>query len=202
MDELFLFLSEQTPFLANGFLINIYISVAAMLMGTVLGTLVAIPIARNWRFLRPLSALGVNLSRNVPSFVLMFYVAFFLPNEIVLQDSTIIILPEYKAAIALMFPVLGFAADEFRGLFHLNGSFKKYLNSWMQYFLIILMASVTASVIGADEVLARANRLISTRSDISVLIGTYVYIGLWFILFGLMFTKLIKIIFYRTTQSE
>ena len=56
--------------------------------------------------------------------------------------------------------------------------------------------------IGADEVLARANRLISTRSDISVLIGTYVYIGLWFILFGLVFTKLMKIIFHRTALSE
>jgi len=194
MDDLLIFLSEQTPFLASGFLINIYISIAAMLMGSVLGTLLAIPLVRNWRLFKPLSALGINLSRNVPSFVLMFYVAFFLPSEILWQGQTINVPPEYKAAIALMFPVSGFAADEFRGLFRRNGSFEKYFNSWMQYFLIILMASVTASVIGADEVLARANRLISTRSDISILIGTYVYIGLWFICFGFIFTKFLKII--------
>ncbi len=194
MDELFLFLIEQTPFLAEGFLMNIYISIAAMVLGTFFGTIVAIPIARNWRMIRPLSGLSINLSRNVPSFVLMFYVAFFLPNEIVFYDQSFDISPEYKAAIALMFPVLGFAADEFKGLFRHNGSFEKYFNSWMQYFLIIVMASVTASVIGADEVLARANRLISTRSELTILIGTYVYIGLWFIVFGLGFTKFLQII--------
>ena len=48
MDDLLIFLSEQTPFLASGFLINIYISIAAMLMGSVLGTLLAIPLVRNW----------------------------------------------------------------------------------------------------------------------------------------------------------
>lgn len=203
MLELFEFLYLQTPFLAAGLLVNLYISIVAMIIGTIVGTIVAIPIARNWYSLNYISKFSVNISRNVPSFVLMFYIAFLLPNEISILGSEFSISPEIKAALALVFPVLGFAADQFLGFVRSgeeNGGKKIeiYVSSWIQYFLIILMASVTASVIGADEVLSRANRLISTRNDLNILVGTYVYICIWFVLIGfissLVFKKLASLI--------
>ena len=197
MLDLFNFLSEHTPFLLAGLWTNVYISLASMIVGTLLGTIVAIPIARHWISLKYVSKLSINITRNVPSFVLMFYIAFVLPNEITILDLTIQLTPEYKAALALVFPVLGFSADQFLGLVlgDNNSSTNKveiYMSSWIQYFLIILMASVTASVIGADEILSRANRLISTRADLNILIGTYAYICLWFILIGFMFSVVFK----------
>lgn len=201
MVNLIHFLIDQTPFLLGGFVANIWISLLAMFAGTILGTLTAIPIARNRRFVRLLSTLSINLTRNVPSFVLMFYIAFILPGEISYGPITISITPEYKAAIALIFPVLGFAADQFLGLIRGVGNFENYLASWIQYFLIILMASVTASVIGADEVLSRANK-INTNTDISILIGTYTYIAVWFILAGAIFNLIVQFIREKTGSKH
>ena len=201
MHDLIIFLIDKTPYLAGGFLVNVIISVGAMLMGTGLGTIIALPIARHWRVVRWLSGLSVNLSRNVPSFVLMFYIAFILPDEIVFGDTVIAISPEIKAAIALVLPVLGFAADQFLGLVRGSGTFQNYLASWIQYFLIILMASVTASVIGADEVLSRANKLISTRSELYILIGTYTYVAIWFVLSGFAFNWIVSRIGLRSQNN-
>lgn len=201
MHDLMSFLIEKTPFLAGGFLANILISLVAMFLGTALGTMIAVPIARRWGLVRWLSGLSINLTRNVPSFVLMFYIAFILPNEIVFGETVIAISPEYKAAIALVFPVLGFAADQFLGLVRGSGTFENYLASWIQYFLIILMASVTASVIGADEVLSRANKLISTRSELSILIGTYTYVAIWFIISGFVFNWIVQSVGSRSTRK-
>ena len=47
MLDLFYFLSEHTQFLLAGLWTNVYISLASMIVGTLLGTMVAIPIARN-----------------------------------------------------------------------------------------------------------------------------------------------------------
>ena len=58
--------------------------------------------------------------------------------------------------------------------------------AWLQYFLIILMASATASVIGADEIVGRANRVIATDSRPAFLIATYVYVSGWFLASGLL----------------
>lgn len=201
MHDLISFLIEKTPFLVGGFLINIMISLVAMVLGTVFGTIVAIPIAKRWGLIYWLSGLSINLTRNVPSFVLMFYIAFILPSEIVFSDTVIFLSPEYKAALALVFPVLGFAADQFLGLVRGSGTFENYLASWIQYFLIILMASVTASVIGADEVLSRANKLISTRSDLSILIGTYTYVAIWFIISGFVFNWIVQTVGSRSKRK-
>ena len=48
------------------------------------------------------------------------------------------------------------------------------------------MASSTASVIGADEIVARANRVIATDQRAEFLIATYVYVSAWFLVAGLV----------------
>ena len=155
-----LFSSEHTPFLLAGLWTNVYISLASMIVGTLLGTMVAILLQEIDKFKM---FLNYQLTSNA-EFVLMFYIAFVLPNEITILDLTIQLTPEYKAALALVFPVLGFSADQFLGLVlgdHDSSANKVeiYMSSWIQYFLIILMASVTASVIGADEILSRPTDL-------------------------------------------
>ena len=82
MLDLISFLIEKTPFLAGGFLKNIVISLVAMVLGTVLGTMIAVPIARRWGLVRWLSGLSINLTRNVPSFVLMFYIVNMILNSV------------------------------------------------------------------------------------------------------------------------
>jgi len=139
--------------------------------------------------------LTTDLCRNVPSFVLMFYMAFMLPSEITL-NGTIYSLPLWlKATLALTFPVVGFASDQSLGYLlqrraGLTGAREVFAVAWIQYFLIIIMASATASVIGADEIVGRANIVIASGSSPTFLLTTYIYVSSWFIATGLVVTML------------
>lgn len=187
-------LIEWTPFLATGFLRNLLISVLAMLIGTLLGLglgwfrVARIPGTRT-------AAGGVtSLFRNVPSFVLMFYVAFMVPVEITLLGTVMQIPTWIKATIALVIPVAAFSSDQFRGYVRQKGeglttAAQMFWSAWAQYFLIVLMASSTASVIGTDEIVARANRVVATDYSPSLLIATYSYVAIWFLIAGLFIQR-------------
>jgi ABC-type amino acid transport system permease subunit len=179
---------DWTPYLAGGFGRNLMIATLAMAMGSIGG------VALGWlhgrgRLPRLLAAAATGVCRNVPSFVLMFYVAFLLPVEIARAGVVVTVPLWIKATLALTIPVLGFASDQYRGFRRqseagMPGAGATTLTAWLQYFLIILMASSTASVIGADEIVGRANRVIATDQRPEFLIATYVYVSLWFLAAG------------------
>jgi polar amino acid transport system permease protein len=194
--DLIALLLHWSPFLAGGFAINLAISAVAMTVGTLLGA--ALGRARDTGLLRLPAGLATSLCRNVPSFVLLFYVAFLLPVEVVL-DARVVPIPLWiKAALALTIPVIGFASDQFlafrrqraAGLATAGATFAV---AWIQYFLIILMASATASVIGADEIVGRANRVIATDGRTAMLIAVYLYVSAWFLAAGLGVTALARL---------
>ncbi|MFK7871026.1 MAG: hypothetical protein AB8B58_17545 [Roseobacter sp.] len=187
-------LIERTPYLAGGFANNLLISVLSMGLGTALGVGLGALRAKGGTIRVP-ARLMTDLCRNVPSFVLMFYMAFMLPSEVTL-NGTIYSLPLWlKATLALTFPVIGFASDQSLGYFvqrseGLTGAREVFAVAWIQYFLIIIMASATASVIGADEIVGRANIVIASGSSPTFLLTTYVYVSLWFVATGLIVTTL------------
>jgi polar amino acid transport system permease protein len=178
-----------TPFLAGGFAGNLLISVLAMLFGTLIGAAFGWARGTGWLLGLP-AGLITGLCRNVPSFVLMFYVAFVLPVEVVWGDAVVAVPLRAKAVLALTIPVIGFASDQSLALRRLReegvaGAGDTFLTAWLQYFLIILMASATASVIGADEIVARANRVIATDQRPEFLMAVYLYVASWFLVAGL-----------------
>jgi ABC-type amino acid transport system permease subunit len=190
MTETIATLAGWTPFLAGGFAGNLLIASVAMLAGTAVGCLLGRGRDAG-RLARSVPELATGLCRNVPSFVLMFYVALVLPVEVDWAGSVIAVPLRAKAALALTIPVIGFASDQYlafrrqrrRGL---DGAGAIYLAAWLQYFLIVLMATATASVIGVDEIVGRANRVIATDDRPEFLIATYVYVSGWFLVSGLM----------------
>lgn len=188
---------ERTPFLLGGYGFNLLIAALAMTAGTVIGLLIAL--ARHART-APLRLAGeavTSLCRNIPSFVLMFYVAFVFPVELE-WGGTLVQVPLWiKATFALIIPVIGFASDQ--GGAYLRQKRKGqpdagavFVTAWVQYYLIVLMASATASVIGADEVVGRANRVIAVDNSPGFLLLTYSYVCLWFLVSGLGITGVVR----------
>ncbi|MCH8466946.1 MAG: ABC transporter permease subunit [Roseinatronobacter sp.] len=186
-------LIEATPFLARGFAVNLLIATLSMAFGTVLGlALCAMRAYPRW-WTRPPAEFATSLCRNVPSFVLLFYVAFMLPVEVEFFGAVVAIPLWIKATVALTIPVVGFVSDQALGLRRQRAegdteASATFFLAWMQYFLIIIMASATASVIGADEIVGRANRLIAQDQRPAFLLLTYIYVSFWFILAGLGFS--------------
>ncbi|MGC9419216.1 MAG: hypothetical protein ACP5EN_09640 [Rhodovulum sp.] len=187
-------LIERTPYLAGGFGRNLLISAVSMGLGTLIGA------ALGWlRFHRFRATLGsermlTNLCRNVPSFVLLYYMAFMLPAEVEIAGRILAVPVWIKATLALTFPAIGFASDQSLGFFRqradgVAGAGETFTVAWIQYFLIIIMASATASVIGVDEIVGRANMVIARDDRPVFMLVTYLYVSLWFIAAGLLVSR-------------
>ena len=186
-----------TPYLGVGFLWNIAISLAAMAAGTVVGVALAVGRAsgRPW-LARPAVAL-THLTRNVPTFVFMFYLAYLVPYEVQLFERVWTVPGWIKASLALSIAVVGFVSDAFLAALvawrrgdHLAGYL--FVPSWTMYFAIIVMASSTASVIGVAELVSRCNTVIMAVGDDAMMMWLYLYAMCWFFLFTLTVTQLMR----------
>ena len=188
-----------SPFLAEGFAWNIVISLAAMTVGSVLGILLALArgSGRGW-LARPGSIL-THLTRNVPTFVFMYYLAYLVPYEVSAFGEVWTVPSWVKASLALSVAVVGFVSDTFLAALaqwrrgdHLAGYL--FIPSWTMYFAIIVMASSTASVIGVAELVSRCNTVISATGQDSLMMWIYLYAMVWFFLFTFAVSRVMRLV--------
>lgn len=197
MDNIWTELIHWTPSFAVGFSVNLLISFVAMITGTIIGWVIACGRSAQNKQLAHFSHFSTGIFRNIPSFVFMFYIAFIIPIEFEWQGESIRFPAWVKASIALAVPVIGFASDQFYRLIR-EAELKNpialpmFFISWTQYFLIILMASSTASVIGVDEIVGRANTAIAVIRDPSSMLWIYLYVAGWFLLSAKIINGLLK----------
>lgn len=192
-------LTTWTPFLLGGFAMNILISVVAMLIGTTLGWGVArLRLARSPAWQR-VALLATELTRNTPTFVFQFYLAFMLPNAVSLPgiDGSLAIAPWVKASLALALAVIGFCSDNLtpalKGLRNGDaGAALLFIPSWTSYLLIIVMASSTASVIGVSELVSRCNTVVNATGKSELLLPIYLYACVVFVGFCYPLTQLMQ----------
>lgn len=197
--DLFGVLATWTPYLAGGFVWNIIISAVSMLVGTVLGAGLALMRLSASPGLRA-TAMGVTeVSRNIPTFICLFYLDFLLPTEIPLGFDIALPMPAWlKAALALSVAVTGYVSDTLASALQddrrgLPEGRMLFLPNWMAYFLIIVMASSTASVIGVSEIVMRANTVIGATGRNDLMVWIYLYAMLWFVLFCWPLMRVVQI---------
>ena len=189
-------LLRWTPSFAIGFSLNLAISFTAMLTGTVIGWLIACGRYSTHHYIAKTSTMATGIFRNIPSFVFMFYIAFVIPTEFEWQGEAIRFPVWIKAAIALAIPVIGFTSDQCYRLFierKLNNPvvLPMFFISWTQYFLIIIMASSSASAIGVHEIVGRANTAIAITRDPNLMLWIYLYVAVWFLLAAILINGLL-----------
>ncbi|ODS22414.1 hypothetical protein AB835_14300 [Candidatus Endobugula sertula] len=197
MDEIWAELIHWTPNFAAGFGLNLSISLTAMLVGTLIGWLLASGRSSSTHWASIISSLATGIFRNIPSFVFMFYIAFVIPIEFEWQGEPIRFPVWIKASIALAVPVIGFASDQF---YRLTYEIKQgniialpmFFVSWAQYFVIIIMASSTASVIGVHEIVGRANTAIAVIRDPNNMLWIYLYVAGWFLCSAIIINMILK----------
>ena len=175
-----------TPFLAGGFLWNILISLVAMAVGTVLGAVLARLRLSRHKSLARTGLAATELTRNIPTFVFLFYLAFLIPVEFEVLGQIYAFPAWLKASLALSVAVIGFVSDNlFVAWQHWRSDSHSaallFIPSWTMYLLIIVMASSTASVIGVGEIVSRCNVLIAAVGGEEMMVWVYVYaIGYFF----------------------
>ncbi|QEP41972.1 STAS domain-containing protein [Ectothiorhodospiraceae bacterium BW-2] len=196
-----------TPYLAGGFMMNLLLSLLSMGLGTAVGWGLGWMRTLPYRSLNQSGALLTSLFRNIPSFVFMFYIAFILPVEINWGDEVVKVPAWIKASIALMVPVTGFVSDQVVKLYQDRraGGHHPLMSfglAWTQYFIIIIMASSTASVIGVDEIVARANTVIAAIRAPEIMLWLYLYVALWFLLLGRVVSHIANRLMFSSQMSD
>ena len=177
-----------TPFLAGGFVWNILISLVAMAIGTALGAVLArLRLSRRRSFVHA-SLVATELTRNVPTFVFLFYLAFLVPAEFEIAGRIHAFPAWLKAALALSVAVIGFVSDNLFVAWrhwrnHEHVAALLFVPSWTMYLVIIVMASSTASVIGVSEIVSRCNVVIAAVGGDETMLWVYAYAIGYFLLF-------------------
>jgi polar amino acid transport system permease protein len=177
-----------TPYLAGGFAWNILISLLAMAIGTLLGAVLARSRLSPRKHLAHTSLALTELTRNIPTFVFLFYLAFLIPTEFELAGRLYAFPVWFKASLALSVAAIGFVSDNLLvALQHRrsrnHAAALLFIPSWTAYLVIIVMASSTASVIGVDEIVSRCNTVIAAVGGDETMLWVYSYAISFFLLF-------------------
>jgi polar amino acid transport system permease protein len=192
-------LLAMTPFLLEGFGMNILVSAVAMAVGTGIGWgLALLRISKHARRVR-FSLVLTEFSRSVPTIVFQFYLVFILPSQIWIPfiNASLSFPAWLKAALALAVAVVGFTSDNLTIAMkdwkagHHRAAFL-FIPSWTSYALIIVMASSTASIIGVGELLSHCNTVINATGSTQIMLPIYLYACVIFFGFCFPLTLLMK----------
>jgi polar amino acid transport system permease protein len=196
-------LARWTPFMAGGFFWNMIVSLAAMSIGTAFGTWLAWLQAAPHKGVARICEGVVEIMRCTPTVVCQFYLAFILPTEITLPGIDVVIpFPAWiKAALALSIAVAAFVSDNLGPLLYCEAPCPRtrqrlltFLPNWSTYFVVIIIASSSASVIGVDELVSRCNSVVNAVGRTQFMLWVYLYAMLWFFLFCYGMNRAIKLL--------
>ena len=149
-------------------------------------------------------------SRAVPTLVLIFYLATLVPNTLWIGSSSISIAPWLKAAIALAASPLGFTAWNLQTsiIAWRSGDRRAallFIPNWMEAFVITLLASSTASLVGVSELLGRCNAVIASSGS-GTMLPVYFYGSCVFFVFcsliNFSLDRLKQALFLRVSEGE
>ena len=188
-----------TPYLAVGFGWNMIVSLAAMAIGTATGVLLAVLRNGSGRVAVGSGSTLTVIANSAPTFVMLFYLAYAIPESFQLFGLTVGVPAWLKAALALGIAVAGYVSDNaLAALRHLRrGEGTEallFLPAWTNYFLIIVMASSTASVIGVPELVYRSETVIGALDRTEVAFWVYLYAMCWFLAFSGIATWLMRLL--------
>lgn len=172
---------QWSPALAAGFGQNILISLVAIGLGSVLGLLVgALALSPLW-LLRFPAKIWVQIFRNAPWLVLIYFTTYVFPFEVRIAGAYIAFPDWVKVTIGLALPASANVAEIFRGalgsvpgtqweaarsmaftrgqIFRsiiLPQCFKRMLPPWMNLYAVITMGTALASLVGVHDVIDTA----------------------------------------------
>lgn len=174
------------PYLLGGFIKNITIALSAMAIGSLLGAMLALLKFSKKKTVQFSVSATTSFFRNVPTLVILFYLATLLPNQWTpIEGLTIPLTPTFKASLALASSPLGFTAWN---LYASIENWQKgdhhaamlFIPNWIGAFLVTTLASSVSSLVGVDELVGRSNSVINA-TDPKHMIPVYLLaMGLFF----------------------
>jgi polar amino acid transport system permease protein len=189
----------------GGFLLNVFISIVAMLVASILGTILALGMLAQTAKLRLPAFFVMNFLRNSPWIVLLFAMLYLLPFRMNLFGIQIEFPAAAKAIIGLSLPVAANFAEIVRGavqsihagqwesarsLGYSTGqiyrrvifpqALRRMIPGWMNLYAMLMIATALATVTGTQEVVTLLRTTLSMESP-TTLVYFYVTVLLMFL---------------------
>ncbi|WP_315764691.1 MULTISPECIES: amino acid ABC transporter permease [unclassified Bradyrhizobium] len=190
----------------GGFALNILVSIAAMALATVLGTIIGIATLSKFGLVRIPSLLTMNFLRNAPWLVLLFAMLYILPFEIHVFGWIVPFPPFVKAVIGLALPTAANFSEVIRGavqsihsgqweaarsLGYTTGqiyrhvimpqALRRMIPGWMNLYALVMIATALATVTGIQDVLTILNTSLAIESERVIV---YFYLTILFLFFA------------------
>ncbi len=175
------------PFLLKGFSLNILISLLAMGLGTFAGLFIGWLATLEITFVRLIARWYVQLFRNAPLLVLVFFTNYAFPFELKIIDIYIPFPDWIKVIMGLALPASAHVAEIFRGAIQsipatqweastsmafsrsqamrwiiLPQCFRRMLPPWMNLYSSITMATTLSSLVGVSDLLESTRNAATT----------------------------------------
>jgi polar amino acid transport system permease protein len=195
------------PFILEGFVLNIVISVFAMAIGTVAGAALGLMQVSLLLPVRSGSWIVTQFFRNSPWLVLLFCIMLLFPFEIDLGFVVIPIPDWMKAVIGFSLPVMANISEVVRGavqslpsgqwesaeslafnrrqtlwMIILPQCVKRMIPPWINWYCILAMATPLCSIMGVEESVTHTVQAMNALGDRPELLGPF-YFFLLFIHF-------------------
>lgn len=180
-------LMQWTPFLVQGMGWNVLIGLVSVLLGTAAGGTLVLLRLSSWAPVRRLSLVCHTVMGHAPTLVVMFYVATLLPASLQTPLGAVAVPLWFKASLALASTSAAFVAWNLHAavLSWRQGDRATailFVPNWLGIFIIGVLASTTASLIGVSEVIARAGVAIGASGN-QYMLATYAWTCALFVLF-------------------
>jgi polar amino acid transport system permease protein len=174
-------LVQWTPFILEGFLLNLVISCLAMIIGTLLGVGLGLLRISRRRYLSDGARIFIQILQNTPWLVILFAVMLLVPSQFKIGSAKIVIAGWVQATVGLSLPIVANVAEILRGSVHsipsaqweacdslgfnrwqalsmiiLPQCYKRMLPPWMSWYAILTLATPIAAILGVREGLGSA----------------------------------------------
>jgi His/Glu/Gln/Arg/opine family amino acid ABC transporter permease subunit len=186
------------PILWAGFLVNLEIGVAAVVIGLVLGVLLTLLRRRLSLLQRPIH-LCIQLMQALPTYVTMFFVLTLLPDDLALWGRPI----ESVTAVVLaqsVYMTSYVAEDAYEALEHLKRNDRDqallFLPNLLRGFVVVVMSSGFGAAVGVSEAVSvtmhQAERFPALGDRILLFAVTITFFVLIFGLVNILIQRLIS----------
>lgn len=192
--------------LSGGFALNIFLSLCAMALAALLGTLLGLGMLARNRLVRVPSGLVMNFLRNSPWLVLLFAMLYIIPFNVRILGTSIAIPPFVKAVVGLALPTAANFAEVIRGAVQsihsgqweaarslgymplsiywrviLPQALRRMIPGWMNLYALLMIATSLATVTGIQDVLTILNTLLAMENERVIV---YFYLTTLFLFFA------------------
>jgi len=198
-------LSEWTPRLALGFMMDVGLTLVSGTIGTVLGAFVGYAAFSRSAGVRRATWLGVQFFRNIPGLVLLFAVAFTLPFQFQFGSVTVPFPAEAKVILCFSLKIAANVAEIVRGavsatpvgqweagtsigmsrgrifrLIILPQCLPHMAPPWMNTMALFFTIVPIASLVGVYDAVNFAGLAINSEGSSRLIMPIYLYVLTWF----------------------